>query len=211
MKKVMMAVALGGLLCTPPARAADACCPSPATNNSKVTLKPTTTADVSAVTLKVTGMTCESCARGVQSALTKVAGVNAAQVSLDQGQAVVSYDAKKVNTAQLVAAVAKAGTFKAAETTLPAKKAQQIYCEGKSAGQLCGEGTVAALKLSGAKKAAWAETANRYNTTVEAATRQVLKDAEATLSPQELTLVKQWFAKGVNTQINQQLAKEATQ
>jgi len=211
MKKVLMAVALGGLLCTPPARAADACCPIPVMKNSKVILKAIPTADLSAVTLKVTGMTCEACARGVQSALTKVAGVNAAQVSLDQGQAVVSYEAKTANTAQLIAAVTKTGTFKATLMTPPTTKAQQIYCEGKSAGQLCGEGTVAALKLSGAKKAAWAEAANRYNTAVEAATRRLLKDTETTLSPQDLAIVKQWFARGVNTQINQQLAKAATQ
>lgn len=185
MKKILTALMLGSLLSVPLARAEDA-----------------------KTTLKITGMTCEQCAAGVKRSLMKLDGVKTADVSFENSRAVVTYDAAKVTTAKLVATVGEAGAFKAEPATGPAKKTQQIYCEGKSAGQLCGEGTVAALQLSGAKKAAWEQAVRRYNSAVEAATRQVLRDAEATLSPQELAVVKQWFAKGVNTRINQQLAKE---
>ncbi|MBK8002107.1 MAG: hypothetical protein IPK15_26280 [Verrucomicrobia bacterium] len=65
-----------------------------------------------------------------------------------------------------------------------------------------------ALKLDGDKKAAWSGAVKRYNTPVEAATQQLLKEAKETLSPEEFASVEKWFAKGVNSQINQQLVKE---
>ena len=42
-----------------------------------------------ATTLKVTGMTCNHCVMAVTKALNKVAGVEAAEVSLENAQAVV--------------------------------------------------------------------------------------------------------------------------
>lgn len=191
MKKVMTALALSILLCAPLARAEDG-----------------------KATLKVTGMTCDKCAEGVKKSLTKLEGVKSAEVRLDEGQAIVTFDSARVTTGKLIAAIDEAGgsrhTFKAEEATEPAKKSQQIFCEGKSAGQLCGGGTVGALKLDGDKKAAWSEAVKRYNTSVEAATQQFLKEAKETVSAEELASVEKWFAKGVNTQINQQLAKEGT-
>lgn len=101
MKTFLTTLAIGGLLCCASARAADGCC---ATAPSKVTLK-------------ITGMTCDKCAAGVQTALKKVDGVKAAEVSLDKNQVVVTVDSAKVKTEQLIAAVDKAGgdrhTFKA--------------------------------------------------------------------------------------------------
>ncbi|MBI4657583.1 MAG: heavy-metal-associated domain-containing protein [Verrucomicrobia bacterium] len=159
-------------------------------------------------------MTCEMCTAGVKKSLTKLDGVKTADVSLDKGQAIVTFDPAKVTTGKLIAAIGKAGgsqhTFKAEEATEPAKKSQQIFCEGLSAGQLCGHGTVDALKLSGDKKVAWSDATKRYNMAVEAATKQLLKEAKETLSPEESAVVEKWFAKGVNAQINQQLAKETT-
>lgn len=117
MKTILTTLAIGGLLCCASARAGDACCPTTPAKDSKGILKPTSSAAGSTVTLKVTGMTCEMCAKGVERALKKVDGVKAAEVSLDKKQAVVTVDAAKVKTEQLIAAVAKAGgdrhTFRA--------------------------------------------------------------------------------------------------
>lgn len=113
-KTLLTTLAIGGLLCI--SAHAQCCAPSAAANN-KVTAKPTAATDGSAVTLKVTGMTCEMCAKGVTSALQKIAGVKTANVSWDKSQAIVTMDAAKVKTEQLIAAVDKAGgdrhTFKA--------------------------------------------------------------------------------------------------
>ncbi len=59
-------------------------------------------------TLKITGMTCDSCARHVQKALQQVPGVQQAEASFAEGQA--RYEAAaSVTTTMLVAAVRKAG------------------------------------------------------------------------------------------------------
>ena len=81
-----------------------------------------------------------------------------------------------------------------------------IFCPAKSTGQLCDHGTADVLKLSGAKRQSWTEAANRFNQTVEAATKQLLKDAKPTLSPEEYAQVEKWFAKGLNPEINRLLA-----
>ncbi|MGA7799550.1 MAG: cation transporter [Gammaproteobacteria bacterium] len=44
---------------------------------------------MSAITLKVTGMTCGHCVAAVTKALQQVPGVESADVSLEEGQAVV--------------------------------------------------------------------------------------------------------------------------
>lgn len=187
MKTILTILAIGGSLCGAPARAEDG-----------------------KATLKVTGMTCAQCASGLRNSLTNLEGVKTAEVNFDAGRAIVTFDSAKLTTGQLIAAVAKTGGFEAEEVAEPAKKSPQIFCETLSAGQLCGHGTVDALQLSGEKKAAWSDAAKRYNAAVEAATKQFLKEAQETLSPEELAVVEKWFAKGVNAQINQQLAKEGT-
>jgi P-type Cu+ transporter len=57
----------------------------------------------------VTGMTCASCVRRVEKALTKVPGVETATVNLATEQASVAYDPAQVSPAQLQAAVEGAG------------------------------------------------------------------------------------------------------
>ena len=57
----------------------------------------------------VTGMTCASCVRRVEKALTKVPGVETATVNLATEQATVAYDPSQVSPAQLQAAVEGAG------------------------------------------------------------------------------------------------------
>jgi len=120
MKTILTTLAIGGLLCCASARAED-----------------------SKVTLKVTDMTCDKCAVGVQKALKKVDGVKAAEASLDKEQAVVTMDATKVKPEQLIATVDKAG---GSQHTFKAEKAAAFKCDscGKTynkAGSCCGAPT----------------------------------------------------------------------
>jgi copper chaperone len=60
-------------------------------------------------TLKVSGMTCGHCVRAVQQALEGTAGVQAAQVDLQGGRAVVEYDEATVSPPELAKAVSEEG------------------------------------------------------------------------------------------------------
>src|SRR4051812_38771790 len=57
----------------------------------------------------IRGLTCASCVRRVERALTRVAGVREASVNLATEQAHVTYDAAVVDPADLSAAVERAG------------------------------------------------------------------------------------------------------
>ena len=61
---------------------------------------------MSAITLKVTGMTCGHCVAAVTKALQEVPGVESADVSLEKGQAVVQGAA---DTGALIEAVKEEG------------------------------------------------------------------------------------------------------
>jgi copper chaperone len=60
-------------------------------------------------TLKIQGMTCNHCVMRVAKALKGTAGVQDAQVDLQKGQAVVTYDEAKVSLDKLSFAVVEAG------------------------------------------------------------------------------------------------------
>ena len=60
-------------------------------------------------TLKVSGMTCEHCARTVRQALENVPGVGSAQVDVKNGRAEVTLNQNQIATATLVNAVERAG------------------------------------------------------------------------------------------------------
>lgn len=60
-------------------------------------------------TIKVGGMSCGGCVKNVTGALEGIDGVQKAEVSLEQAQAVVSFDGAKVQRADLVQAVEDAG------------------------------------------------------------------------------------------------------
>lgn len=62
--------------------------------------------------IKVSGMTCGACAVSVKRALTKVKGVNSADVSHEKGLATVVYDDDQTNEQQLREAINRTG-FKA--------------------------------------------------------------------------------------------------
>src|SRR5215218_2832336 len=69
----------------------------------------TTSTPTNEVTLPIEGMTCASCVRRVEKALTKVPGVGAANVNLATEKATVSFDPSIVDLGQLRGAVEKAG------------------------------------------------------------------------------------------------------
>jgi mercuric ion binding protein len=61
------------------------------------------------VTLSVPGMNCAACPITVKKALVKVAGVAKVDVSLDQREAVVTFDDTKAGVGQLTRATTEAG------------------------------------------------------------------------------------------------------
>lgn len=60
-------------------------------------------------TIKVTGMTCGGCSGSVTRVLSELPGVAQAEVTLEPGQAVVTYDPSKVSREALCAAIDDAG------------------------------------------------------------------------------------------------------
>ncbi len=63
----------------------------------------------SKVELKVGGMTCQGCVRGIEKKLSKVAGVESAVVDLGTGKATVEYDDSQVQAPQLIGAIEQLG------------------------------------------------------------------------------------------------------
>ncbi|WP_137803331.1 mercury resistance system periplasmic binding protein MerP [Caulobacter sp. 3R27C2-B] len=61
------------------------------------------------VTLSVPGMTCAACPITVKTALSKVAGVEKAQVSFEKREAVVTFDDTKTTVGALTKATEGAG------------------------------------------------------------------------------------------------------
>lgn len=61
------------------------------------------------ITLPISGMHCGGCVSSVKSVLFALPGVDRVEVTLDPGQAIVSYDESRVDRAALVQAVGEAG------------------------------------------------------------------------------------------------------
>ena len=59
--------------------------------------------------IKVGGMSCQGCVRNVTAALTALPGVASTEVSLEAGEARVSFDPQVVSRSALVAAIEDAG------------------------------------------------------------------------------------------------------
>lgn len=141
MKTILTAFAIGGFLCCASAHP-QCCAPTPAASPN-TTAQPIAATDGRTVTLKVTGMTCELCAKAVERALKNLDGVITADVSLGKKQAVVTVDAAKVKTEQLIAAVNKAGgdrhTFQAVKATV--FKCDSCGMTYDKAGSCCGAAT----------------------------------------------------------------------
>jgi copper chaperone CopZ len=60
-------------------------------------------------TIKVYGMTCQMCANGVAGSLKQLKGVKSADVSVKDGQAVVTYDDQQATVAQIEKQIEKSG------------------------------------------------------------------------------------------------------
>lgn len=86
------------------------------------------------------------------------------------------------------------------------QKRSEVFCSAKKTGQLCNHGTADLLKLSGSKRERWTEIANRYNKSVETATKDLLTEAKAVLSPEEFAQVETWLDKARNAELNKLLA-----
>jgi Cu+-exporting ATPase len=65
--------------------------------------------DLKRLDLRVTGMSCASCAANVERALKRIAGVRAANVNLATSRATVTFDPRRVDAGRLVQAVRDAG------------------------------------------------------------------------------------------------------
>jgi len=61
------------------------------------------------IVLEVMGMTCPSCVRHVNSALTDLDGVGKVEVRLRDGKVVVQYDPERVQVSALLDALSEAG------------------------------------------------------------------------------------------------------
>jgi len=59
--------------------------------------------------IKVGGMSCQGCVKNISDVLADTPGVIAAEVSLEAGEARVSFDPQQVTRAALVAAIEDAG------------------------------------------------------------------------------------------------------
>ena len=69
----------------------------------------TATSSSSICTLDIGGMTCASCVRHVEKALSRIPGVRNAEVNLATEAATVSFDPQTAGLSELTAAVAAAG------------------------------------------------------------------------------------------------------
>lgn len=59
--------------------------------------------------VKVKGMTCMGCVNSVKNVLEKIPGVSSSEVSLEQGQVKIQYDAAMTGTAQFKSTIEEAG------------------------------------------------------------------------------------------------------
>lgn len=71
------------------------------------------TSQMETLRLTVTGLVCSGCVDNVKTALEGIPSVKAADVDLDSGMAVVTFEKGKVTVSQLIDAVEKAGRYKA--------------------------------------------------------------------------------------------------
>lgn len=61
------------------------------------------------ITLNIDGMTCGGCVKSVTNALNQVTGVSQANISLEQKNAVISFDDTQTNESVLKQAIEEAG------------------------------------------------------------------------------------------------------
>ena len=86
--------------------------------------------------------------------------------------------------------------------------AGMVFCDKMQTGELCPEGTMNTLKLSGEAAKRWEADVHEYNKAIEAANMHLLAEGRHTLTPQQYSEVKLWFAKGLNPLMNRLLADQ---
>lgn len=79
---------------------------------------PAAAAEIAKTTLTIEGMTCGGCVAAVKVQLKKTEGVTAYEVSLEKGEAAVSYDPAKTTPDKIAESVSKTG-FKASVKKTP--------------------------------------------------------------------------------------------
>ena len=60
-------------------------------------------------TIIIGGMSCQGCVKNITGVLSAIAGVSSAEVTLEPGEAKVSYDPQTCSRSALVAAIEDAG------------------------------------------------------------------------------------------------------
>lgn len=87
--------------------------------------------------------------------------------------------------------------------------APEVFCNTMQAGALCPTGTVSVLKLSGPKVQQWLDLVEKYNDTVEGATKKLKADARGLLTPAQMAELDRWMEKGLNPEVNRLLASRS--
>jgi len=87
--------------------------------------------------------------------------------------------------------------------------APEVFCNTMQAGALCPTGTVSVLKLSGPKVQQWLDLVEKYNDTVEGASRTLKADARNILTPAQMAELDRWMEKGLNPEVNRLLASRS--
>jgi copper chaperone CopZ len=64
------------------------------------------------VTLKLSGMTCENCARGIETKITQLSGVSAVKVDFIKSTATINYFKGQIDVAAITKAIDSLGKFK---------------------------------------------------------------------------------------------------
>jgi cation transport ATPase len=80
----------------------------------------------STVTLKVSGLRCQSCVQKVEAALSSLSGVTDAKVNFAEQKAYINYDAALINTNELTAVIETQG-YRALESEANDKESQPNY------------------------------------------------------------------------------------
>jgi hypothetical protein len=94
----------------------------------------------------------------------------------------------------------------AARQSTATAPAPEVFCNSMQAGTLCPTGTVSVLKLSGPKVQQWMDIVNKYNNAVEAASRDLRKEAGSVLTAAQIAELDRWLEKGINPEVNRILA-----
>src|SRR5215212_1073152 len=95
------------------------------------TTTPTSSPGRQQITFPVTGMTCASCVRRIERALSKVDGVQEVSVNLATEKARVTYDPAAASIGQLKAAVERAG-YGVGDLPAEAKQGENVPAVGSN-------------------------------------------------------------------------------